>query len=181
MAVLSTCRSFPLPWPALQSPLGEGEGGERAGGTGERKERGEERERTATWPNSLHFQTNLPATLLFWYFHSLSSLCVHALAWPEIFFFVLHRLSGIVFLAKLSLSNTLTHLSNHLWISPLQATLLTVCVWVCVYQYPVSATVCVCVCACERACERACVRVWCVRACRVYARAHSCELIFTMF
>ena len=35
-------------------------------------------------PDSL--QTNLPATFFFWYFHSLSSLCVHALTWSEIFF-----------------------------------------------------------------------------------------------
>ena len=35
-------------------------------------------------PESL--QTNQPATLFFWSFHSLSSLCVHALAWSEILF-----------------------------------------------------------------------------------------------
>jgi len=31
-------------------------------------------------------QWDLPATLFFWYFHSLSSLCAQALAWSEVFF-----------------------------------------------------------------------------------------------
>ena len=37
------------------------------------------------WPHE-SLQTNSPATLVFWYFHSLSSLSMHALAWSEIFF-----------------------------------------------------------------------------------------------
>ena len=175
MAVLSTCRSFPLPWPALQSPLGEGEWRERAGGTGERKERGEERERTATWPNSLHFQTNLPATLLFWYFHSLSSLCVHELAWPEISFFSYAAPSVWNSLSCKVVTVKYTHIfqiisESHLFKLPYWR---CACVCVCVwggggYQYPVSVTVCV----------RACVRAW-VRVCvsGVYVRAS----LFSLF
>ena len=58
-------------------------------------------------------QTNPPATLFFWYFHSLSSLCVHTLTWSEIFF-MLHSLSETVSLAKLD-HQTHSHLLNHLW------------------------------------------------------------------
>ena len=45
-------------------------------------------------------QTNPPATLFLWYFHSLSSLCAHTRLVRDLFL-MLHRLSGTVSLSKL--------------------------------------------------------------------------------
>ena len=45
-------------------------------------------------------QTNPPATLFLWYFHSLSSLCAHTCLVRDLFL-MLHRLSGTVSLSKL--------------------------------------------------------------------------------
>ena len=36
---------------------------------------------------TVYVQINPPATLFFWYFHSLSSLCTHTLTWSETFLF----------------------------------------------------------------------------------------------
>ena len=95
-------------------------------------------------PESL--QTNLPAMLFFRYFHSLSSLCVHA--WWEIFFSCC-----TIYLEQSPLKSEIikhTHSFQIIFeISSLQAILPTLCV-----------CVCVCVRACVRARARACMCAW---------------------
>ena len=85
---------------------------------------------------------------------SVFPLCAHTHLVRDLFSLMLHRLSGIVSLAKLD-HQTHSHLSNIFEISPLQAILLTLCVFVCVCVHVCVCTcvhVCVCVCVCEHAC-----------------------------